>query len=91
MSPADIREQPGMETASERFRRLQSDGKSDWSAWCTSSDYCTTPCMDCAQDDYTSKSASGLNTDEAYDTIEKVRQADRRDMVDGILKEGTPT
>lgn len=47
----DAREQAGRESAWERYKRLHGAGEpTDWSAFCTVPDYCTTPCDDCRRD-----------------------------------------
>lgn len=58
-----MREQEGKETAQERYSRLRAAGElTGWSGYCTASDYCTRPCVECAAmgrraDEYNSKTS----------------------------------
>lgn len=54
---SDNREQPGRETAQERYTRIRKEHKESgapgypktgWAAYCTAPTYCTRPCVECA-------------------------------------------
>lgn len=56
----DIREQPGRETANERYARLREAGElTGWAGYCTVPDYCTRPCVECAATGRLADAATG--------------------------------